>query len=117
VVGGTGVEVVAVNLVIGPVVEEDVGARLVEVEECGGGRRGRGVQLDPVYEEQSRLVTLLRLRDVYLTATLRLPANLAPVAGPVAVLAGVVAGSFALAVGSATTRLVPLAWATLAAAR
>jgi hypothetical protein len=50
VVGGTGVEVVAVDLVVGPVVEEDVGARLVEVE-CGGGRRGRGVQLDPVYEE------------------------------------------------------------------
>jgi hypothetical protein len=57
------------------------------------------------------------LRDVYLTATLRLPANLAPVAGPAAVFAGVVAGSFALAVGSATTRLVPLARATLAAAR
>jgi len=60
VVGGAGVEVPPVDLVAaGPVAEEDVSPRLVEVEERGGGRRGRGVRLDaPVYEEQSRLVNL-----------------------------------------------------------
>ena len=122
VVGGAGVKVPPVDLVAaGPVAEEDVSPRLVEVEERGGGRRRRGVWLDaPVYEEQSRLVTLLCLRDVCLTAALRLPAVLGPVAGPPAVIAGVVAGSLALAVGavrSATTRLVPLVRPTLAAAR
>jgi hypothetical protein len=122
VVSGAGVEAPPVDLVAArPVAEEDVGPRLVEVEERGGGRRGRGVRLDaPVYEEQSRLVTLLRLRDVCLTVALRLPAVLGPVAGPPAVAAGVVAGSLMLFVGaarSATMRLVPLARPTLAAAR
>jgi hypothetical protein len=122
VLSGTDVEAPPVNLVAaGPVAEEDVGPRLVEVEERGGGRCRRGVWLDaPVYKEKSRLVTLLRLRDVCLTAALRLPTVLSPVAGPPAVVAGVVAGSLALAIGaakSATTRLVPLERSTLAAAR
>jgi hypothetical protein len=61
VVGSAGVEVPPVDLVAArPVVEKDVGPCLVEVEERGGSRRGRGVRLDaPVYEEQSRLITLL----------------------------------------------------------
>ena len=100
---------------------QDVGPWLVEVEERGGGWCGRGVRLDaPVYEEQSRLVTLLRLHDMCLTAALRLLAVLGSVAGSPAVLAGVVSGNLALAVGavrSATTRLVPLARPTLEAAR
>jgi hypothetical protein len=73
-----------------------------------------------VYEEQSWLVTLLRLHDVYLTVALCLPVVLGSVAGLATVLAGFVAGSLALAVGavmSATTRLVLLAWPALAAAR
>ena len=79
------------------------------------------MQLDaPMHEEQSHLVTLLCLRDVCLTAALRLPAVLGPVAGPPAVVVGVVTDSLALTVGaarSATTRLIPLARPTLAAAR
>jgi hypothetical protein len=53
VVGGAGVEVPPVDLVIArPVAEEDVGPRLVEVEECDSSQHGRGVWLDaPVYEE------------------------------------------------------------------
>jgi hypothetical protein len=122
VLSGTGVEAPPIDLVAaGPVAEEDVGPQLVEVEERGGGRCGRGVRLDaPVYKEQSRLVTLLRLREVCLTTALRLPAVISPVAGPPTVVAGVVVGSLALTVGaarSATTRLVPLARPTLAAAR
>jgi hypothetical protein len=125
VTGGAGVEVPAINFVVArPIAEEDVGAQLVEVEKSDGGWRGRGVQLNaPVYEEQSRLVTLLCLRDMCLTTALRLLAALGLVTGLAVVLANVVAGSLALAVGtvrSATTRLgnlVPLARPTLAAAR
>jgi hypothetical protein len=98
-----------------------VGPWLVKVEERGGGRHKTGVRLDaPVYEEQSRLITLLRLCDVCLTAALRLLAVLGPMAGPPAVVAGVDTGSLALAIGtarSATMCLVPLARSTLAAAR
>jgi hypothetical protein len=55
--------------------------RLVELEKSDGDRCGRGVQLDaPVYQEQSRLITLLRLRDVCLSDALRLPAVLGPMA-------------------------------------
>jgi hypothetical protein len=121
VLSGAGVEAPPVDLVaFGLVAEEDMGSRLFKEEERGGGRCGRGVRLDaPVYKEQSRLVTLLRLHDVCLTAALRLSAVLGPVVGSPAVVAGVVVGSLALAVGAArstTTRLVPLAQLTLAAA-
>ena len=101
-----------------------MGTQLIEVEKNGGGWRGRGVQLDaPVYEEQNRLVTLLCLRDMCLNVALRLLAALGLVIGLAIVLADVVEGSLALAIGairSATTRLgslVPLARPMLAAAR
>jgi hypothetical protein len=104
-----------------PFAEEDVGPWLVKVEERGGGRCRRGVPFDaPMYEEQSRLITLLCVSNVCLIAALRLPTVLGPVAGPPVVIAGVITGSLALAVGAArstTTRLVPLARPTLATAR
>jgi hypothetical protein len=47
VVGGAGVEVPPVDLVAaGPIVEENMGPQLIEVEECVGDPRGRGVRLD-----------------------------------------------------------------------
>jgi hypothetical protein len=47
VVGGAGVEVPPVDLVIvGPIVEENIGPQLIEVEERGGDPRRRGVRLD-----------------------------------------------------------------------
>lgn len=74
----------------------------------------------PMYEEQSQVVTL---HDMCLTAALCLPAILGLVAGPTAVLAGVVTGSLALAVGAVRSAtmclgsLVPLPRTTLAATR
>jgi hypothetical protein len=122
VLSGAGVEAPPVDLVTSrPVVEEDVGSWLVEVEERSGNRCERGVRLDaPMYKEQSRLITLMRLHDVSLTVVLRLAKVLGPVAGPPAVVAGVIVGSLALVVGAArstTTCLVPLARPTLVAAR
>ena len=97
-----------------------MGPRLVEVERSGG-QRGTGVRLiAPVYEEQSHLVILMRLRNVCLIAALRLPAVLGLVSGPPAVVAGVVVGSLVLAASTArnaTTRLILLARPTLTAAR
>ena len=122
VLSGAGVEALLVDLVVadGPIVEDDMGPQLIEVERSGC-QHGRGVRLDaPMYEEQSRLVTLLRLCDMCLIAALRVPTVLGLVVGPLVVIAYVIAGSLALNTGTAgsdTTCLVPLARSTLAAAQ
>jgi hypothetical protein len=99
VVGVTGVEVPFVDhLVTCALPEEGVSSRLVEVEECGDGQHVRGAQLDtPMHQEQGRLVVDPSLRDVNLTATLRLPAVLGPMVSIATVVAGVAAGGLALA--------------------
>jgi hypothetical protein len=102
VVGGAGVEAPAIDLLVaGTIAEEDASPWLVEVEERSGDRRGRGVRLDaPMSKEQSRLVTLLRLRDVGLAASW-LSAILGPMAKLAAVVARVVSCRLLLASGAA----------------
>jgi hypothetical protein len=125
VVGGTGVEVPSVDLFVARTLpKEGVSSRLVEVEERSDGRHRRGAYLDtPVHQEQGRLVVDSSLHDVSQTAALRPYAVLGPMASPSTVVAGIIAGGLALAVGGATgavtrTRsLALLAWSTCAAPR
>ena len=106
VVGSTAVKVPAIHLVLAEAgVEEHTCPRFVDAE-AGVGLAAEDVLLcfqlqEAVGEEQSCLV-IIRLRDVRCAATLasRLRAILRPVAGAMAVEAGVVAVRVAFAAGA-----------------